>query len=88
MAKKVRINKDNCIGCGLCNATVPSVFEWDDDGKMKAVVNVVPAGEEDAVDGAAADCPTAAIEVEQLKKLGHAEFFLYIFLQITISVRL
>ncbi len=64
MAKKVRINKDNCIGCGLCNATVPSVFEWDDDGKMKAVVSVVPAGEEDAVDGAAADCPTAAIEVE------------------------
>ena len=64
MGKKVSIIKDSCIGCGLCNATVPSIFDWDDDGKMKAVVEDVPADEEDAVEGAAADCPTASIEIK------------------------
>lgn len=64
MANKVYIIKDSCIGCGLCNATVPEVFDWDDDGKMVAVVDEVPAGQEAAVDGAVADCPTQAIVVE------------------------
>lgn len=64
MGKKVRINKEACIGCGLCNALVPSVFDWDDDGKMKPIVDEVPNGQEDAVDGAVADCPTQAISVE------------------------
>jgi ferredoxin len=64
MPKKVRIDKDACIGCGLCNSIAAGVFDWDDDGKMKAVVNVVPAGEESAVEEAVNSCPTAAIIVE------------------------
>ncbi|MFA5236020.1 MAG: ferredoxin [Bacilli bacterium] len=63
MAKKVRIDKDACIGCGLCNSITPTVFDWDDDGKMKAIVPEVPEGEEAAVDEAASSCPTSAIIV-------------------------
>ncbi len=40
------------------------VFDWDDDGKMKAVVEDVPEALEEAIDGAAADCPVQAIIVE------------------------
>ncbi|MDY0345438.1 MAG: ferredoxin, partial [Bacilli bacterium] len=30
MAKKVRIDRDACIGCGLCVSVMPEVFEFDD----------------------------------------------------------
>ena len=62
--KKVRVIKDLCIACGLCNAMVPSAFDWDDDGKMKATVNLVPVGKEVDVEEAKVNCPTAAIEVK------------------------
>jgi ferredoxin len=62
--KKPLIIKDLCIACGLCNAMVPSVFDWDDDGKMKAIVTVVPSGKEADVEDAKNSCPTAAIEVK------------------------
>jgi ferredoxin len=62
--KKPLIIKDLCIACGLCNAMVPSVFDWDDDGKMKAIVKLVPSGKEAEVEEAKISCPTAAIEVK------------------------
>jgi ferredoxin len=43
---------------------VPSVFDWDDDGKMKAIVPLVPTGKESEVEEAKNSCPTAAIEVK------------------------
>jgi ferredoxin len=43
---------------------VPSVFDWDDDGKMKAIVSIVPMGKEVDVEDAKNSCPTAAIEVK------------------------
>ena len=57
---KVRVNKDLCVGCGLCTSMAPSVFEFDDDGKAKAVVEDAGAEAQDA----AASCPVQAIEVE------------------------
>lgn len=62
--KKPCVVKDLCIACGLCNAMVPSVFDWDDDGKMKAIVDEVPEGLEIDVDDAKISCPTEAIIVE------------------------
>ncbi|MGA0876004.1 MAG: ferredoxin [Bacilli bacterium] len=62
--KKPIVIKDLCIACGLCNAMVPTVFDWDDDGKMKAIVPTVPQGQEAEVDEAKNSCPTAAIEVK------------------------
>ena len=29
---KVKVNRDNCIGCGACEAICPEVFNLDDDG--------------------------------------------------------
>lgn len=64
MAKKVALDKDLCISCGVCNAICPEVFDWDDDGKMKTLVSEVPAGLEDLVEEAMDSCPTQAITVE------------------------
>lgn len=64
MVKKVKIIKEQCIGCGACNAISPEVFDWDDDGTMKVITPKVE-GElaAQAVD-AEASCPTSAIVVE------------------------
>ena len=35
---KAKVNSDACIGCGACTYTCPEVFELQDDGVAKAVV--------------------------------------------------
>ena len=64
MAKKVTLNKDVCIGCGLCTSTAPSVFEMDDDGLAKAVAEEVDGADEAGAEDSAAACPVQAIELE------------------------
>jgi len=62
---KVAVDKDLCIGCGLCADMCPDVFELGDDGKADvksedaAKANI--AGAKDA----ASTCPTEAIKVEE-----------------------
>lgn len=63
MPRKVTLDKDLCISCGVCNSICPAVFDWDDDGKMKATVSEVPADLENEVLDAEASCPTGAIKV-------------------------
>ncbi|MGE4341958.1 MAG: ferredoxin [Bacilli bacterium] len=64
MAKKVKIIKEQCIGCGACNAISPVVFDWDDDGTMKVVAPEVEGELADQAVEAEASCPTSAIVVE------------------------
>lgn len=63
MAKKVRVNKDECFGCGACTATCPEVFQMEDDGKA-GVVAQPDASTESAVDDAVNGCPVGAIKEE------------------------
>lgn len=63
MAKKVKVNKDACIGCGLCVGSVPGVFEFGDDGKAQATAG--PVTDEAAVDEAIANCPVSAISEDK-----------------------
>ncbi len=37
MAKKLKVDDDMCIGCGLCVGSHPTVFEFNDDGKATVV---------------------------------------------------
>ena len=64
--KKVKVLKDVCIGCGACGAICSEVYEIDDDGLAKVIVDEVPEEVmEDAID-ALENCPTSAIvEVEE-----------------------
>ncbi len=60
---KATVNED-CIGCGLCESTAPSVFAIGDEGVAEVVVDEVAADDEDAAQEAADGCPVSAIEVE------------------------
>lgn len=67
MAKKVRINKDACIGCGLCISLADQVINFDDEGKANIILgqdSEVPADLESSVQEAADSCPVQAVEVE------------------------
>lgn len=67
MSKKVTVNKEVCMGCGLCTSVAPSVFEFDDDGLVKNIYGVaaeIPAEEEANAEEAAGACPVQAIIVD------------------------
>ena len=57
------VDKDTCIGCGLCPSICPSVFEMDDD-KAVARTNPVPDGNEDDARDAESSCPVNAISLD------------------------
>lgn len=56
-----RVN-ENCIGCGLCTATCPEVFDLNADGFAENILGDVPAELEADADNALASCPVGAIE--------------------------
>lgn len=58
------VDKDTCIGCGLCPSICDDVFELNDEGKAFSKVDVVPDNMEDAAKEAESSCPVAAISCE------------------------
>jgi ferredoxin len=64
MAIKITIDRDKCVGAGVCVALAPEVFQLDDEDKA-TVIAVDGAPIEDIRD-AADRCPTGAITVEEI----------------------
>ncbi|MDY4575734.1 MAG: ferredoxin [Intestinibacter sp.] len=62
---KARVDRDTCIGCGLCPAICPEVFELTDEGYAHAIESEVPEDCYDEAMEAAESCPVDAIEVEK-----------------------
>ena len=60
---KASVDRDTCIGCGVCTGICPSVFEMDGD-KASTKVDIVPEGDEDAAREAAESCPVEAIRID------------------------
>lgn len=60
---KFRVN-ENCIGCGLCAASCPTVFTMNDDNVAIAPEGDVNPDSEDQASEAADACPVSAIEKE------------------------
>lgn len=57
----IRVNKDACIGCGLCSALCPKNFKMDEQGKSEVISQEMSPEVEEAV----ANCPTGAIIIEK-----------------------
>ncbi len=57
-----KINKEKCIGCGLCANICPDVFEIADDGKSSVKDGADLETNKDCVKEAIESCPAGAIE--------------------------
>ncbi len=57
--KKPKVDKELCIGCGLCSAIAGDTFELGDDGK--AVVSNPQGNPEEEIQDAIDSCPVGAI---------------------------
>jgi ferredoxin len=60
---KVAVDRARCVGTGICESTVPAVFEIDDEGRLAIVHETVAPDRLDAVRSAIANCPTQALSL-------------------------
>lgn len=56
---KATVDRDACVGCGLCESVCPNVFEMGSD----SIAEVIPPENEDCAIEAQDDCPVSAITV-------------------------
>ena len=61
---KAVVNKETCIGCGLCESACPEVFEMKDNiAIVKA--DPVPESSKECAKQMVSDCPVSAISVTE-----------------------
>lgn len=60
---KAVVDKDLCIGCGLCPSICPEIFSMDDDGLAIAKDTEIPEDIIDSAQEARSSCPVEAISI-------------------------
>jgi len=69
MAKFTRVDQDTCIACGACGASVPDIFDYNDEGIAFVILDnnkgckEVPLDLYDDLEDAMEGCPTESIKV-------------------------
>ena len=59
--KKLKVDKNPCIGCGTCVAIAAKSFKLGDDGKAEPISP--PGDEEKTIEEAIESCPVQAISL-------------------------
>ncbi len=62
---KAKVNKETCIGCGVCVETCPEVFTLNDSDVALVATGRVPVEAKDKCLEASANCPVDAITLEE-----------------------
>ena len=63
---KAIVNKDTCIGCGLCASICPEVYNLDDEeGKAEAIDEEIDESLTDDAVEARDSCPVEAIDIKE-----------------------
>jgi ferredoxin len=60
---EITIDKDICVGAGMCALTAPRVFTQDDDGLSEVLPGLQDGGGDPLVREAARACPVRAISL-------------------------
>lgn len=60
---KAKVDRETCIGCGMCASTCPDVFSMDDEDKAVAINADIPENSLDTAKEAEQDCPVTAIKI-------------------------
>ncbi len=58
------VDRDGCIGCGVCAATCPTVFEMDDENLAKVICDEIPSNALEEAAEARDACPVSVISLE------------------------
>lgn len=66
--EKIVINKDACIGCGLCVQSHPEYLVFDEMGQADPVDKEVEPSDKMAILETVEHCPTEAFKVEDIKE--------------------
>lgn len=61
---KIKVNKDKCLGCGMCVGICPDVYDFDDDGLATSNNDNINDENIEEVKEAINSCPVGAIEKE------------------------
>ena len=70
MAKYTIVDQETCIACGACGATVPEIFDYNDEGYAFVLLDgnegkaEVPEDLYDDLEDAIGGCPTESIKVD------------------------
>ena len=65
---KINIDQDKCLRCGMCTGIATDIFEFDDDGNIKANESNINADNKDSIKDAINSCPVGAISKEEEEK--------------------
>ncbi len=61
---EVKVNKDKCIGCGMCIGTLSDIFDYNDEGLAEVIKNDIGEEFKEDIEEVASSCPGGAILVK------------------------